>query len=101
MGWFKSGLENFYTGLTCIAAEDCEALKMVFTPADELSDEQISAIAAADGVGKEVSSQQIAKGNALIESGKKAAGGFVPSKLELGLYGLAALAVVVFIAKKA
>lgn len=94
-------LDNFYTGWTCLAAEDCDALKMVWKPADEWSDEEISAAAAAVGVGTEVATGQKKQGKMLLDNVKDAAGGWIPTKLEIGLYGLAALAVLVFVAKKA
>jgi hypothetical protein len=96
-------LSNFWTGATCILSQDCDAWTLINTPADEMSDEQISAVAAAVTVGGTVADGQKQRGRELLANAANAgdaAFGWLPSKKEWALYGLAALAVVVFVAKK-
>lgn len=94
-------LDNFWTGWTCLAAEDCEALKMVWKPADEWTDAEISAAGTAVGIGKEMADGQREQGRELLTTVYDTAGKWIPTKFELGLYGLAAIALVAFVVKKA
>ena len=96
-------LDNFWTGWTCLAAEDCDALAMAYKPADEWSNEEIAAAGAAVTVGGTVATGQVEQGKELLATAGNAADkalGWLPSKKEFALYGLVALAVVVFVAKK-
>ncbi len=96
-------LANFWTGATCIAAQDCNAWDLYWKPADQWSNEEIAAAGAAVTVGSNVAEDQVEQGNKLLSNVADAsdhAFGWLPSKKEWALYGLAALAVVVFVAKK-
>ena len=97
-------LSNFWTGATCIAAQDSDAWDLYWKPADEWSNEDIAAAGTAVTVGGTVAEGQKQAGRELLsnvaDAGDKAFG-WLPSKKEWALYGLAALAVVVFVAKKA
>ena len=96
-------LANFWTGATCIASQDCNAWDLYWKPADEWSNEEIAAAGAAVTVGGTVATGQVEQGKELLATAGNAADkalGWLPSKKEFALYGLGALAVVVFVAKK-